>query len=706
MLFKNFSQLVQQQFAEMSKTKLFRSSVTGDQLWDVYLASFKPKDNPVFRDPGSSYHNGNNDKNFMRRYGNLVTIVDNKIISIWDLDLPEDCAYYAPVKAMSNIPELRQIAGVFMEEFDFLHKSNYEKTNKNMSVYQLGIAKNFKQYTRQEADKYPHGVAIDIDKIYEFNHFHVFLPKSFVNFTLRSIESICGELNTTKQLFEKGLKIPLETLELVEQLIQQGSLLRGDMYLPKVQEFIKIKKQFISLKPEEQQNWLWNNFQTIPFARFANELIGTTCIDLAEGKDINLVCKEFNIRVDPTNYGKAKAPITDSMKKEAEKQIIDLGYAESFERRFATIDDINISEIKHTNIDNNAEKPLGLFAKAGVPTGEFNRHKKSQFDKLETVHIDKFMKDILPTCTSVEAFVENRFENNLVSLFTTKNKTAKNLLKWNNPFSWTYNGNLSGKSMIKDNVKAAGGKINGILRCSLQWNDEDTKGIVDYDLHCKTPFDIIYYANKRCHSSGGWLDVDMIRPKKVGVENITWQDKLPDGKYEFMVHTFCSGSNTGFKVEIEFDGQIFNYHYKHTTAFKSYTKVATVTVVNGVMSIKHHLDEQTSSKKLWNLDTNQFHKVSLICESPNHWGDNKVGTKEIFFFIQGCKTSDKMRAFHVDQLHSDLLPVRKAIDLLGNFLVIEPADKQLSGIGFNSTVKEELILKLKGTFERTIKVQF
>jgi len=545
----------------------------------------------------------------------------------------------------------------------------------------------------------------EIGKVYTFYHFNVMLPKQFVDFSSKSSGAILGDLNTTRQLFEKGLNIPLETLELVRDLIQQGSLLRGDMYLSKVLEFIKIKKQFEQISQNQRNVWLWLNFKLIPYARFANELIGTTCIELAEGKEINSVCKDFNIRVDPTNYNKAKSPVTKAMIELAEKQIIELGYENSFERRFATIDDIDVSEIKHSNIDNSIEKPVGLFGKAGISiTSEFNRHKRAEFDKIESVTIDKFMSDILPNSTSIEVFMENKMENNLVSLFTTKDKLTKNLFKWNNPFSWTYNGNLSGKSMIKDNVKAAGGKITGVLRCSLQWNDEDTQGNVDYDLHCRTPFANIYYSNKKCNNSGGWLDVDMIRPSKVGIENITWQNKLPNGKYQFVVDTFCNGSNTGFKVEIEFDGNVFNYHCNKTTACKSITKVATVTVLNGVMSIEHHLSESSSSRILWNLETNQFHKVNLVCTSPNHWGDNNIGTKEYFFMLQDCKTSDATRAFHIDQLNSELMSNRKAIDMLGNYKLVEPSEKQLSGIGFNSTVRDEIIIKVKGSHQRILKI--
>ncbi len=585
-----------------------------------------------------------------------------------------------------------------------MNKANYEKTkDRNMIEYRLGVEKSLKKYTEEEANKY--GV-VNTNDIYTFHHFHVYLPKKFVDFSSKSIESILGELRTTKQVFEKGLNIPLETLELVRDLIEQGSLLRGDIYLPKVKEFIKLKQKFSKLPESQKQTWIWTNFQSIPYARFANELIGTTCIELAEGKELNKVCKDFNYRIDPVNYGKAKAPITKAMFDITEKQIFELGYETSFERRFATIEDIDVSEIKHSNIDNAVEKPMGLFQKAGVPTTS-HRHKRAEFDKVETVGIDKFMSTILPNASSIEVFFENRMESNLVSLFTTKDKASKNLFKWSNPFSWTYNGNLSGKSMIKDNVKAAGGRIEALMRCSLQWNDDDTNGIVDFDLHCEqSNGTTIYYSNKNCPKTKGWLDVDMIRPTKIGIENITWQKNVPDGTYKFYVRNFCGGNNKGFKVEIEIDGEVYNYHYPNKTSHKEDVNVAFVTVKDGKFSIKHNLPESNTSKNIWNVETNQFHKVNLVCTSPNHWGDNNIGTKEYFFMIQDCKSDVSMRAFHTDQLNSELMSVRKAIDVLGNYKMVEPSPKQLSGIRFNSTVRDELIVRVKGSHQRVLKIVF
>lgn len=699
MTFKQLNEKIQEQFSNLVKTgKLFRVNITGKSLWDTYLSSFE--ENPIWR--VNSVHNCDNDRHFFERYANVVAIVDNKIVSMFDFQIEGE--YKKSIEAVAKRIKKASIDSIFIESFNELKNlgSSVErnKLKPNQSEFRLGNEKTLKEYRNAEE-----AMGKEVGKVYTFNHFNVLLPKQFVDFSTKSSGQILGELNTTRQLFEKGLSIPLETLELVRDLINQGSLLRGDMYLNKVLEFIKLKKEFNLIPSKEQNNWMWLNFQSIPFARFANELIGTTCIELAEGKDINKVCKDFNIRVDPTNYNKAKSPVTKKMIELAEKTIVELGYENSFERRFATINDIDVSEIKHTNIDNAKEKPVGLFAKAGVKTTEINRHKRAEFDKVETITIDKFMESVLPNATSVELFMENRLENNLVSLFTTKDKTAKNIFKWNNPFSYTYENNLSGKSFIKENVKAVGGKLTGVLRCSLQWNDDDTKGSIDLDLHCQSPKRHVYYGDKRDSLTSTWLDIDMINPTKIGIENITVDTWKVDGVYKFYVRNFSGHTNfKGFKAEIEVDGNTYNYFVNNS--FTGDINIATVTVKNGVVSIEHHLPETSSARNLWNLETNNFHKVNLICTSPNHWGDNNIGTKEYFFMLQDCMTPNSMRAFHVDQLNSELMANRKAIDLLGSYKMVEPSEKQLSGVGFQSTVRDEVIVKVKGSHQRVLKIQF
>ena len=709
--FSSFAKKVNEKFSELQKSgKLFKSSVPGDKLWETYISSFRKGDNPVFRDPESSSHNCNLDKSFIRRYGNVVAIDSSfNIVTMWDLDLDESSVYFDSCKNMSKLLKNAEIKDVFFETYNELNSLPYEKLSKGQKVFRLGFESNMKIYSQEEAEKF--GV-VEAGKVYKFYHFFGDLDKQFVDSTGKSQATILSNFRSSKDVFSRGLKeIPLETLELVRDLINQGSLLDGQSHLYKIEEIIPFKKEFDKIPSSNKDNWCWVASYNLAFAKFRNELIGTLCVELAEGVELNTACQAWNKRVDPANYMKAKAPITQKQISDAKKFVEENGYSESFERRFATIDDINVEEILHSNVGSNTVKNASIFDKV-KPTAS-TRHKRSQFDGIEEVSIDKFMKDILPTCNSVEAFVENRMEGNLVALTTATNKDSKKMFKWNNNFSWTYKGNLAGKSMIKEAVKSAGGKVDGVLRFSIIWN-EDGRDILDFDAHALEPNRTeIYYSSdyrkdrgNRRTSMSGQLDVDMIRPSGLGVENITWSDKskMKDGVYKFWIKNYDGGPNKGFKAEIEFDGQ--TYTYEHKTQVKGNVVIAEVTLKNGVFSIEHKIPSEESNKVFWGVETNQFHKVNLVCLSPNHWGENNSGNKHFLFMIDGCKSDSSLRSFHNENLNSDLLSHRKVMEVLGLTTMLEPTENQLCGLGFNATVKDEVILKLSGTFKRTIKVKF
>ena len=698
-----FNKLIQAQFNKMCATgKLFRSSLTGQQVWDLYLKGFSKKNNPIFRDPNSNTHNCNLCNNFIRRYGNVVAIDENNnTISMFDVDAPDE--YKNSANSVSLALKASPITEVFFETFNELNSLPYESCTKSNAQFKLGIDKNVKRYTKEEAEKF--GV-VKPNEIKAFDHLHLYLPKQFVDMSGSSVEKIMGEYRDAKNVFERAMQeIPLDTLNLVKDLINQGSLLDGLTHLYKIEQIIPLKKEYDKINDSLQLiNWCWVNSYKLPYAKFKNELIGVLCTELAEGKELNDACQSWNKRVDPANYMKAVAPITKRQIEEARKFVEENGYEESFNRRFANIDDIKASEILHVNVGNGQLPSVSIFDNVKSTS---TRHKRSEFDNIEEIGIEKFMKDILPSCTSVEAFLSNKHEGNMVSLTTANIKDSKPIFKWNNNYSWTFNGNLAGKSQIKENVKSAGGKIEGILRCSLQWNDEDTIGDVDFDLHCKeSRGSEIYYSNKKSYQTNGWLDVDMVRPSKIGIENITWQKNLPDMEYSFFVRNFCGGANKGFKVEIEFDGNIFNYYYTQSTSYKQDVKVATITVKNGAIDINHHLQESSSSKDIYGLQTEQFHKVNLICLSPNHWDINNVGNKHYFFMLDKCKCPNSIRSFHAENLIPELALHRKVLEVLGNTTMIEPADKQLSGLGFNATVNDEVIVKLSGSHKRVIKIKF
>lgn len=708
---KEFNQILKAHFEQMCKSgKLFRSEISGQQVWDAYLASFV--NDPIFRDPASSEHNCNLCNNFIRRYGNIVSVDENyKLVSIFDVEGVDE-EYKETAKKLSKLIKSAKIRDVFFETFDSLHSLNYEKTVKTNPVFRLGLDKNVKRYTKEEAEKF--GV-VKADEIRTFNHLHLDLPTQFVDKTGKSIESIMGDYRDPKNLLKRAMEeIPLDTLNLVRDLIKQGSLLDGETHLYKVEQFIPLKKEYNELAKNQKDNWCWVKSYNLPIARFRNELIGVLCTELAEGEELNKACQSWNKRVDPANYMKAVAPITKKQIEEAKKFVEANGYEESFDRRFATAEDIKVSEILHINATENKVKVVSLFDGVKAPP---TRHKRSEFDNVEEVTIDKFMNDILPTCTGVEALLKNSHLGNMVTLTTANNPDSKPIFKWDNNYSWTFNGNLAGKSQIKDAVKSRGGNVEGVMRISLSFPSTTD----DYDLHLTEPNNNkINYTNlRRKHASSGMLDLDAqgkdgFQVPEKRVENIIYTDRsaMPKGVYHVSVNNYSGrGLHTPFTIEIETEGDITVLQLRSKLRGDT-VSVATINFDGNDFKIAESSDMEiiefnTVSKEIYGLETNNFHKVNLVCLSPNHWGENKVGNKHFLFMLEGCKTPTSIRSFHVENLIPELVNHRKVMEVLGTTNMIEPnSGKELSGLGFNATVHDELIVRLAGTHKRVIKIKF
>ncbi|AGO49593.1 hypothetical protein Phi4:1_gp180 [Cellulophaga phage phi4:1] len=712
---KEFNTKIQKQLDKISKGgKLFRVELTGEEIWSLYLNSFEKGDDPVFRDPESTVHNCNHCNNFVRRYGNVVAInKDMEIESIFDVDIEGE---FKPVAAaMAKAIRNSKINNVFIETFQNLKEAPYEKCTKNNEVFLLGVDKNAKAYTELEAKKFGVVKAGDVKL---FNHLHMTLDKSFVDMSGKSEASILANYRSSKEVFERAMEeISLDTLTLVKELINQGSLLNGDAFLHKIKSISSKKKAYDLAKrfsPSSLNNWCWDRSYGYDLAKFRNELIGVLCTEITEGKDLTKACLAWNKRVDPANFMLAVAPITETQKKNAKKFAEENGYLDSFDREFAKLDDILVDEIQHINSGDGTIKVASVFDKVKTPS---TQHKRSEFKNIPEVGIDKFMADILPGCTSVEVFLENKHERNLVTMTTSKNKGCKPMFKWDNPYSWTYKGNLAGVSLIKEAIKSRGGDTTGCLNIRMAFPDTTN----DYDLHMKEPTkNLIYYNNVRQrHSSSGMLDldaqgVDGNQTPENRVENINYQDinSMPEGIYTVSVEDYSGGKfPANCYLEVEFGGETTSLVIEAKNTKNNSVEVCQIILKNGEFTIKPSdkvvlTGSESLTKNVYGLDTNKFHKVNLMCLSPNYWSNNEVGFKHFFFMLDKCKTDTAIKSFHTENLNQDLVPHRKVLDVLSATTMIEPKGAQLSGLGFNATVRDEVVLKLSGSFKRTIKVKF
>lgn len=682
MEFKNFKVKFQQHFNQLvnEADRLFEVEVDKDELWNVYLNSFPEGTNPIYRE--RTEHDCSACRHFIRTIGAAVVIKDNQIHTLWGFETGSS-TYQPVVDALDTYVRSKAVSNI------------YFSTEKK-----IGVDKNYETTTDGDV------------KVWE--HLFAVLPDAHVYRGRESKGDIQNEYRTRKGVFKRSLEeITDEAVTTVLELIASNTLYRGAEWKASLEKFAEYKRKYNALPAEQKDNFAWAESVNagVSVAKIRNHSIGTLLVDISAGVDLDEAVRKYEAIVAPANYKRPKAIFTKRMLEEAKYKISELGYMDSLSRRYATLDDITINNILFSNRD--AAKRISGAGDVFDSMMADVKTSPKKFSKVEEIAVEKFMADVLPTAQEIEVYLENKHAGNMVSLIAPAVADSKPMFKWNNGFSWAYTGNMT-DGMMKERVKAAGGKVDGVLRFSIQWNDSEEYDNNDLDAHCQEPngFEIAYY-DKYDRDSCGQLDVDITSTSggTPAVENITWPNisKMRTGVYKFFVHQFANrGGRGGFRAEIEFDGQIYSYNYDKELRQDENVAVADVTLgVDGKFTIKEHLTSATSSKEVWGIKTNNFVPVSVVMFSPNYWDEQKgIGNKHYFFMLKGCVNPESPNGFYNEFLKDELITHKRVFEALGSKMAVASVDDQLSGIGFSSTKRNELIVKVKGQTERIMKIKF
>ena len=684
--FLKFKKALQDHFNEMQKdvTHLFEVNVDKDELWNTYLDSFPAGTNNIFRERRE--HDCSCCRQFIKNIGAAVIIKDNQVHTIWELEL-NDSTYQPVCDALDAFVKAHKVTDIYTTTFQ-----------------KMGTDFNF-----EEIDGRSH----------RWDHFFLELPSKFVNKSNSSNEEIKGQFRDTRNVFKRSLdEITMDALDTILELINSNTLYKGEEWKGVLTEFKKYKKEYDKLTSEsDKELYAWEKSVTagIAIGRIRNHSIGTLLVNVSEDMDLDTAVRKYEQIVAPSNYKRPKAIFTKKMLEDAKKTITELGYMDSLQRRFATLNDITVNNVLFSN-KSAARRMNGADDIFGQMEKEVSVSPK-KFSKVEEISAQDFIDKVLPTAKEIEAFVENKHEKNFVSMIAPVNPDAKTMFKWNNGLSWAYSGNITDSDM-KQNVKAAGGNVDGVLRFSIMWNEGQNDNS-DLDAHCKEPDgNEIYFSNCRKPSMsrcGGQLDVDITHPMeqmvgKPSVENITWADmsRMKPGVYKFFVNQYAARGSKGFKAEIEFNGEIFAFEYNRPVSGN--VQVAEVTLdENGNFSIKEKLSGSSSisSREIWGVNTNQFVPVSVISYSPNYFDEQDgIGHRHLFFFLKDCVNNESPNGFYLEFLDNDLMKHKRVFEALGAKCHVEDTDDQLSGIGFSMTKRADLVVKIKGATERVMKIKF
>jgi hypothetical protein len=669
------------------------TGVNPNKVWETYLESFPPGTNEIFRERRE--YDCSCCRQFIRAFGNVVAIKGGKVVSIWDFKV-DDEKYQMVIDALSKAVKAHSVSDVFMPTFR-----------------SFGTKKNLEQ--------------VEGGHINTWYHLHAVVADSVKVFKVDEVGSQRGVMRDNRNVLQRSLtELTLESIDTVLDLIAQKSLYKGEEWAGPLKKFRAMHKEYKYLvlkKYKDNYCWTTSLEAGAALSKIKNHSIGVLLTDISEGMDLNEAVKRYEKIVAPSNYKRPKAIFTKRMIQDAKKKVAELGLENSLGRRFATLEDITVNNILFANRDT-ARKMAG---DAFDELAESVPDKPRKFDKVEEVNIEMFVKDILPNAEDIEVLLENKHASNMVSLIAPKDRESASLFKWDNGFSWAYSGNIT--DSMRERVVQAGGRVDGPLRFTHTWNyDGQNQSLMDLhvfmpgyrgsckeeEIHDQYPVGRRVGWNKRNDlHSGGVQDVDFVRPpgKAVPIENISFPDirRMPEGRYVFKIHNWKLRQTTrsGFKAEIELNGNIYRFEYAQPLKDKQWITVGEANLKDGQFTFTPKMDSTQTSKEVWGLTTQKFHPVSVCAYSPNYWdGQSGIGHRHYLFLLKGCKNEESPNGFFNEFLREEFMPHKRVFEALGSKLAVEDSEDQLSGLGFSSTKRASLICRVKGSFLRVIKLVF
>lgn len=668
--FKKFSQAVHAQYAEMAKGELFTIAINPDELYAAYLAAFPEGSNPIFRE--RTEHDCSCCRNFIKNIGNVVSIVDGAIHTVWGV-IGLDEPYRTVAGALAEQVKAAPIDGIFRSK---------------ERIYGAESSKEIKED----------------GTVRTWNHFHAEVTGR--HFTETPGAAI-GSYATTAAVFKRGLEeLTADALTTVIDLAEANNLYKGEEFLPALREFRRLKSQYLEMAESAKNLFIWANASSSA-SRFRNTAIGTLIQDLSEGADVERAVKSYESKVAPTNYKRPSAIITPRMVADAMKTISELGLEPALQRRHANIGDITINNVLW------ADKSAAKLMKGGIESllMEAAVAPAASMAKPEDIAIADFMANILPQAQSIDLLVKSSQQGNFMSITAPVHADAKPLFKWDNGFAWTYDGSVT--DSIKERVKAAGGTVEGDLCCRLAWDYTDD---LDFHMHEPDGGRIYFGVRRQLSKNGGMLDLDANGAdgqRGDPSENIFYADrrKMREGIYTLIVNNYNRRSNgVGFTVEIEFDGQVHSIASDKILPDSKSVTVAKIQYKAGVFNVIESMPANKGAAKgvdKWGVKTEQPTKVSTIMYSPNHWDGNSVGNRHYFFIMEGCRNPDPARGIYNEFLSSDLEKHRKVFETIGDKTKCAPADNQLSGVGFSSTKGDSVVVNVTGAkLRKTYNITF
>lgn len=303
-MFKDFVKAIQKNLQQMSKdsSRLFTVNVDTEELYNLYLDSFPAGTNEIYRERRE--YDCSYCRHFIRDVGNVVSIKNGELHTIWGINPVSDDKYNVVAAALDTYVKQKAVLGVFLKK---------EK--------RIG--------TPENREMLPTG------KINKYEHFFVDLPEIciFKECYGHTLEGDLSQFRDVRNVFKRSLdEISKEAVDTVLELIAQNSLYKGAEWKKQLTEFKNYQKEYGKLTDEQKELWIWEKSIAAGavIGKIRNHSIGTLLVNISEGMDLDLAVRKYEQIVAPVNYKRPKAIFTKKMLEDAKKTITELGYIDTY----------------------------------------------------------------------------------------------------------------------------------------------------------------------------------------------------------------------------------------------------------------------------------------------------------------------------------------------------------------------------------------
>jgi hypothetical protein len=405
---------------------LFETDTDPEALWAAYLDNFARDRRQHY---ACSYC-----RQFIQKFGGLVVVSDNGtlISALWAAEYPT--FFTASVRAMERLVTSSKITGVFLT---------------SEAVWGKPQTKTWTHLSGTHSNPRKKGLKTDFQEM--------------------------AEKKEDFGILSHGLSdYPKSAVEQAVRVLKSDTIYRSEKALGVAEWFLKLHERIEGTKGPVQSNLIWQAVAMAPpgFCHVRSTMIATLLDDIQAGLSFDSISRKWAEKMHPLQYQRPTAAPTEGAIEAAEKLVAQLGLEASFNRRFATLEDLLTKVWTPSVKEQSVVKTGGFFAHL---RGDKAKTAEVELPKVK-ITWEKFLRTVVPDATGMEVRVPTG-NASFYGLLTASDADAPPILQWDgleghprNPVSWFF---YSGGSLANRWGLTAGSfaKVTAVFLAPHHWQE-------------------------------------------------------------------------------------------------------------------------------------------------------------------------------------------------------------------------------------------